>query len=69
MISGRATAKLLKGVVVPQGVVTVTVRDPRAAPGAIVTANDRYVACTEVITAVRPVPLNVTSVAFERPSP
>jgi len=66
VMEGAATVKPLKGAVVPKGVVTVTVRGPSAAPGAIVTSIERLVAPGDVIAAVTPVPLNVTAVAPER---
>lgn len=68
-IDGMATVKPLKGAVVPEGVVTATVRKPRAAPGAIVTCMETDVAAEEVTTAVIPVPLKTTAVAPERPCP
>src|SRR2546422_1065450 len=66
VIAGTATVKPLNGALVPEGVVTVTVRRPRAAPGKIVTAIDTLVDPTKVIAAVTPVPLNVTPVAPDK---
>jgi len=69
LVVGATTVKPLRGAVVPEGVVTVTVREPRAAPGAIVIATDRLDVPGEVITAVTPVPLKVTSVAPNNSDP
>src|SRR2546422_4270855 len=60
VIVGKATVNPLNGAVGPEGVVTVTVCEPKSAPGAIATAIDRLVAVDELITAETPVPLNVT---------
>ena len=62
VIAGTTTLKPLKGADVAESVVTVTVRKPGAAPGAIVTVADKVVGCTEAIAAVTPVPLNVMAV-------
>jgi len=69
VVEGATTEKPVKGGVVPEGVVTVTVRDPGVASGAMVTNTVRLVELPEAITPVTPLPLNVTAVAPERFGP
>src|SRR5262245_23677100 len=68
-MKGFVTMKPLRGVVVPEGVVTVIARTPVAAPGEIVTSRDRLSEPGEVIAAVTPVPLKATLVAPAKPWP
>jgi len=69
VIAGDPTMKPLKGAAAPPGVITVTVRDPGVASGAIVITTPTLVVATDVRDAVTPVPLNVTAVAPERVCP
>ena len=63
---GDPTVKPSNDADAPPGMVTVTVRNPGAAPGAIDTFANRSVAIEVVTVAVTPVPLNSTPVAASR---
>lgn len=60
---GAVTVKDEKGALVPEGVVTVNVRAPVAAPAVMVMSADTLPAALAVIAAVTPVPEKVTAVA------
>jgi len=66
VITGEPIVKPMNGAVTPPGVVTVTVREPGAAPASIVTATATLAAVAAVTDAVTPVPPIVTAVAPER---
>ena len=66
VMTGPPTVNPLNGAVVADGVVTVTVRNPNAAPGATVSVTDTLDSVPVPKTVVTPAPLKATPVAPDK---